>query len=115
LEDVRATPKGNTGGELPSMPWIARAFIIGGANVYKSALELPGHVADRVLLTRVHGDYACDTFFPSELDGEQGHKLGWERKSNEELSEWVGEDVAEDKAKEGDVEFEYCMYERPQE
>lgn len=115
LEDVRATPNGNTEGELPTMPWIARAFIIGGANVYKSALELPGSVADQILLTRVYGDYNCDTFFPTELEGDGGKAGGWERKSNTELSDWVGEDVAEGKAREKEVDFEFCLYERSQE
>jgi len=35
-------------------------MIIGGEQVYKLALPL----ADRIYLTRVHGDYEGDTFFP---------------------------------------------------
>lgn len=35
-------------------------FIIGGAEIYKSAMER----TDRIYLTRVHESYAADAFFP---------------------------------------------------
>ena len=38
-------------------------FIIGGASIYRQFLPL----ADRLYITRVHGDFEADTFFP-ELD-----------------------------------------------
>jgi dihydrofolate reductase len=38
-------------------------FIIGGAEIYKSALTL----TDRIYLTRVHASYDADAFFP-EID-----------------------------------------------
>lgn len=41
-------------------------FIIGGAEIY--SLFLPR--ADRLLLTRIHGEFQADAFFP-ELDEEQ--------------------------------------------
>jgi dihydrofolate reductase len=109
LEDLRADGQGKRQEELPK---VARAFVIGGANVYKSALELPGGIANRVLLTRVYGGFDCDTFFPVALGGEEGTKLGWQRKSNSELSIYVGEEVAQGTVNEGDTEFEYCLFER---
>ena len=36
-------------------------FVIGGAEIYANALPL----AERIYLTRIHADYAGDTFFPS--------------------------------------------------
>jgi dihydrofolate reductase len=90
---------------------IARAFIIGGSAVYKAALELPN--TERVLLTKVQGDHwGCDTFFSVQLEGEEGEKAGWKQRDNEALSWWVAEDVPKGLVKEGDVEFEYCMYEK---
>lgn len=38
-------------------------FIIGGANIYRQSMEL----ADRIYLTRIHGEFEGDAFFP-ELD-----------------------------------------------
>jgi dihydrofolate reductase len=39
-------------------------FIIGGASVYDQALK--DGLVDEVFLTRVRGEYQCDTFFPQE-------------------------------------------------
>lgn len=41
-------------------------FIIGGAEIYKHALN----DTDRIYLTRVHERYDADTFFPELKDGE---------------------------------------------
>jgi dihydrofolate reductase len=41
-------------------------FIIGGGEIYKMGME----VADKVELTRVHGTFEADTFFP-EIDATQ--------------------------------------------
>jgi dihydrofolate reductase len=37
-----------------------QAFIIGGAEIYRQALEL----ADRLIVTEIDHSYACDAFFP---------------------------------------------------
>lgn len=109
LEGLRADGKGEA---QEGVPRIARAFVIGGAGVYKSALELPNSVADRVLLTKVHCDFDCDTFFPVALHGEDGARLGWKRSSNQELADYIGEDIVEGTTKEGETEYEYCLFER---
>ena len=44
----------------------AQPYIIGGGEIYKMALE----VTDKIELTRVHGTFDADTFFP-ELDKDQ--------------------------------------------
>jgi len=85
---------------------VGRVFVIGGSRVYEEALRRPE--AKRVLLTRVFGEWECDTFFPVDLDAEKG----WKRKGLQEFREWVGEDVPEGTVKEGDAEFEFRMYER---
>lgn len=41
-------------------------FIIGGGEIYKMGMES----ADRIELTRVHGEFKADTFFP-EIDEEE--------------------------------------------
>lgn len=42
-------------------------MVIGGASVYREALELG--VVDTIHLTRVFGDFACDTFWPGVPSG----------------------------------------------
>jgi len=91
---------------------IGDVFIIGGSSVYDSAFSLPQ--TKRVLLTKIKKpDYKCDTFFPLDLDGEQAKEDGWQRKTWEDLSRFVRDEAGNDEhVKEGEVEWEYCMYER---
>lgn len=49
----------------------AQPFVIGGGEIYKQAIE----IADAIELTRVHGSFDADTFFP-EID-----KNYWELKT----------------------------------
>jgi dihydrofolate reductase len=88
---------------------IDRVFVIGGASLYAAALELPQ--TDRVLLTKIHKEYDCDTFFPVDLDGREGANAGWRKVSREALREYVGEEVGE-VVEEKDVSFEFCLYQR---
>jgi dihydrofolate reductase len=110
LEDMRVDNQAphETSGVTPK---VARVFIIGGSTVYKAALEMPE--TKRVLLTKIQGDsWGCDTFFPVQLGGQEGEKLGWKSKTAQELRGWVEEEVAEGIIKEGDIEFEYCLFEK---
>jgi dihydrofolate reductase len=88
---------------------VRRAFIIGGAQIYKAALERKE--ARRILLTRVLSDFECDTFFPIQLD-ETGKSEGWERKSKEELDTWVGEQVPEGVQEENGTRYVFEMWEK---
>ncbi len=69
-----------------------QAFIIGGGEIYKMGLE---H-ADRIELTRVHGEFEADAFFP-EFD-----KTEWELKN----------DQFHDKDEKHDYSFTYLTYDR---
>ncbi|MBR2428700.1 MAG: dihydrofolate reductase [Alistipes sp.] len=68
------------------------AFIIGGAQIYKIALD----VADRMYITRVERDYDGDTSFP-EIDYSQ-----WELTSSER----------HERGEEYDGAFTFCVYDR---
>lgn len=81
-EDHKAPEQTLVGGE--PLAGLGRVFVIGGAALYKAALETPN--ARAVLLTRIQRDWECDTFFPVDVEGE-----GWTRKSNDELSAFAGE------------------------
>jgi dihydrofolate reductase len=86
-----------------------KAFVIGGAQIYKEALQR--QEAKRILLTRVLTDFKCDTFFPVQLN-EDGTAEGWERKSKEELDRWVGETVPEGVQEENGTQYVFEMWER---
>jgi len=91
---------------------IGDIFVIGGSSVYDSAFSLPQ--TNRVLLTKIkQPDFTCDTFFPLDLDSEQAKEDGWQRKTWDDLVRFAGGEAGNDEhVKEGDVEWEYCMYER---
>ncbi|KAF2270310.1 dihydrofolate reductase [Lojkania enalia] len=86
---------------------VEKVFVIGGASIYKAALEL--RQTDRVLLTKIKKEYECDTFLDMDLDREDS---GWTRKSREELGKFVGEEISEEDVEEQGVRFEFCLYER---
>jgi len=90
-------------------PEVNKAFIIGGAEIYKAALERKE--ARRILLTRVLSDFDCDTFFPLRLD-ESGKMEGWERRSKAEHDSWVGEEVPEGVQEENGTKYVFEMWEK---
>lgn len=87
-----------------------RAFIIGGAGLYKDTLALPASAqasVDRILLTRVlePAFEDCDVFMPAFE--KEGH---WHRASHAELIQWVGHDVPEGELTENGVKYEFQMW-----
>lgn len=85
---------------------IDRVFVIGGASIYTSALELPQ--TKRVLLTKIRAEYECDTFFSVNLE----ETTFWKRASRRELEEYTGEKIAIEGVEEQGVGFDFCMYEK---
>ncbi len=67
-------------------------FIIGGGEIYKSGIVL----ADKIELTRVHGTFDADTFFP-EIDEDQWKLVGEEYHPKDEKHNYA---------------FTYLTYER---
>lgn len=86
-----------------------RVFVIGGAEIYKAALETKE--AKRILLTRIKGQFECDAFFPIDL-GEEGKSEGWRRREKGELDSWTGEEVLGGEQEEGGTKYEFEMWER---
>jgi dihydrofolate reductase len=109
---------------------VHRAFIIGGAQLYRETLKLPKgpyppapstHEAyvDRILLTRVFSpEFECDTFMPefkvdSELGGAGKEEVdGWKQSTCAALKEWAGVDVAEGAQEENGCRYEFQMFTR---
>ena len=73
--------------------------------------------------------FDCDTFFPLDLDGVDARELGWRKGNVKELENFTGEKFEDGnsngskdtggkqsyprtKMREGDIEYEFCLYER---
>ncbi|KAI5796372.1 dihydrofolate reductase-like protein [Peziza echinospora] len=101
---------------------VGRVFVIGGAEIYRLALAHPR--TKRILVTEVTKEeggeeagagvgagedpFKCDTFFPEFRTSGRG----WARKSQGELSAYVGEEVQPGWQSEKDVRFEYQLWEK---
>jgi dihydrofolate reductase len=107
LEDaVRELGQWKAEGELEGKWTLNRVFVIGGAELYRAALQFQG--ADRVLRTRILREFECDVHFPLLL----GQVDGWHKANKTQLDEWTGESVPEGVQSEKDVEWEFEMWER---
>ncbi|TQS31984.1 hypothetical protein Golomagni_07718 [Golovinomyces magnicellulatus] len=84
---------------------IHRVFVMGGAQIYKAAMDLPA--SKRILLTSLKREFECDTFFP-ELD------QSWKQASADELKAWTGEeaDAVDGEREEADTKYEFQMWQR---
>ncbi|KAI4141857.1 MAG: hypothetical protein LQ340_007521 [Diploschistes diacapsis] len=98
---------------------LGRVFVIGGAEVYAQALRM--EETRRVLLTRVRGEFECDTFFPLRLAEDDGIQKGdegvqdsvrWVRASKRALDAFAGEEVPAGVQRENGVEWEFEMWEK---
>ncbi|GAB7349797.1 hypothetical protein MBLNU459_g0511t1 [Dothideomycetes sp. NU459] len=94
---------------------MGRVFVIGGSAIYRAALEMES--ARHVLLTRVRGEWECDTEFPVELEGSGGGGgAGWVRRDKGRLEEFVEEElesaVLEEEVKGQKIGYEFLLYER---
>ena len=94
---------------------LGQVFVIGGAEIYGSALRLSGGRPLRIVMTYVEKKeegavFECDTFFPVDEELESGD--GWRRVSADEVSGWVGETVSGEWRDEGEVRIRMVGYER---
>lgn len=104
LEQAVAYLRGKPPGTL------GRVFVIGGGQIYTSALELKE--AKRVLLTKVMSDFKCDTFFSLKLSDEGESDPSWVKRSKQELDTWTGEMVPDGVQVENETSYEFQMWER---
>ena len=96
---------------------LGRVFVIGGAEIYAHSLRLPN--CERILWTKLHKEFDCDTFFPQGnlpvADGDSdGDNSGgeWRANTKDELEFWAMEEGIGGIKREGDVEFEVIMLEK---
>jgi dihydrofolate reductase len=89
---------------------IGNVFVIGGAQIYEAALELPE--AKRLLITRIHSDFECDAFFPLTIQDGEDCAPRWSKRPKVELDNWVGETVPDGIQEENSTRYEFQMWER---
>ena len=91
-------------------PQLGRVFIIGGGEIYRMALQL--NSCNRILLTRVAGDWECDTFFPIQLEESEGRQGSsqWRKQTLKDLGDWVGEDLGDARREEDEVSWQWEMW-----
>lgn len=89
---------------------LGRVFVIGGGQIYASALEMKE--ARRILLTKVMSNFECDTHFSLNLSDEGKIDPCWTKRSKEELDTWAGETVPKGVQVENDTSYEFQMWER---
>lgn len=97
---LRSRPQGTLG----------RVFVIGGGQIYTSALEMKA--TKRILLTKVISDFECDTFFSLNLSDNRDSAPQWVQRSKEELDSWAGETVPEGVQVENETSYEFQMWEK---
>ena len=78
---------------------LADIFVIGGASIYEAALESP--LCFRIYLTRVQGDFKCDTFFP-EFENDSKFK------EVENLDEKIPQGIQEDSG----IKYTFHVFEK---
>lgn len=84
-----------------------RIYVIGGGAVYESALAdtRTRHILFTAVRKKDGSEVDCDTFFPE-------FRRAFRRSSQQELCQFVGEQVDEGWREEGDWEFEYQLWEK---
>jgi dihydrofolate reductase len=109
LMDRGESPNTSTYNSLPSaldaIPPSARAFLIGGSQLYNLSLTSQPPLVDRVLLTRILADdVECDTFL---YDFTKEDK--WVKASHGDLCGWIGFEVDEVNEEKG-IRYRYEMW-----
>lgn len=82
--------------ELRKNADVGKLFVIGGARVYKDAMDL--EQCERIYLTRVDADFDCDTFFP-DFD-------------TTKYVESSDDSVPSDEQEENGIKYRFCVYDR---
>lgn len=66
---------------------IEKIFVIGGAQVFREAIRARN--LKGIYLTRIKGNYGCDTAFPPLLKNLKTERLGKEKEGNTEFEFWL--------------------------
>ncbi|KAI7901303.1 dihydrofolate reductase-like domain-containing protein [Cokeromyces recurvatus] len=80
----------------------ARVFVIGGAQIYKLAIQHAN--CSHIVLTRVKSKVDCDTFFPTIQDTD------FRLASHQEFEDYVEQQVPEGVQKYKELEYEFTLY-----
>lgn len=86
---------------------VNRIFVIGGAQLYKAAMEHPR--LDRIMATVIYKEFDCDVFFPVDFRNGRASLL-WKKQDHSDLELWVGSKVPQGKINENDIIYEFEMW-----
>ena len=89
---------------------LGRIFVIGGAQIYQTALKMD--CCERILWTRIEREWDCDVWFPKGVFKEEGKTNEWEKKGLRELDEWCGEKGVGERKEEDGIAYTVEMWER---
>lgn len=96
--------------DKPNIAALGRVFVIGGAQIYQSALRMD--CCERILWTQIEREWMCDVWFPKGVFEQEGRTNVWERKGRQELDEWCGEKGVGERKEEDGVGYTIEMWER---
>lgn len=99
-----------SGHDKPNITALGRVFVIGGAQIYQTALKLD--CCERVLWTRIEREWEYDVWFPKGVFENKRTLNGWEKKGGRELDEWCGEKGVGERKEEDGVGYTIEMWER---
>nr|4IXF_X Chain X, Dihydrofolate reductase [Pneumocystis carinii] len=88
---------------------INRIFVIGGAQLYKAAMDHPK--LDRIMATIIYKDIHCDVFFPLKFRDKEWSSV-WKKEKHSDLESWVGTKVPHGKINEDGFDYEFEMWTR---
>lgn len=86
-----------------------RIFVIGGAQLYKAAMEHPR--LNRILATVIYKDVDCDVFFPVRFRDQEFSSV-WKKEKHSDLESWVGSKVPQGEVNEGGFLYQFEMWTR---
>ncbi|EMR11782.1 dihydrofolate reductase [Pneumocystis murina B123] len=88
---------------------VNRIFVIGGAQLYKAAMEHPR--LNRIIATIIYKDVNCDVFFPVKFRDQELSSV-WKKEEHSHLESWIGSKVPQGKVNEDGFLYEFEMWTR---
>ncbi|KAK9700528.1 hypothetical protein K7432_012144 [Basidiobolus ranarum] len=104
LSDVRVhSSLSEALGELQKTTDIFRVFLIGGGEVYNQGIQ--SNFCKRIILTKVHSNIECDTFFPEIPPSFTSLPI-------ENLEQFTDTTLSRKLLEENGIPYEFCLYEK---
>ncbi|KAG4305813.1 hypothetical protein PORY_000723 [Pneumocystis oryctolagi] len=86
---------------------VNRIFVIGGAQLYKVAMEHPK--LNRIIATVIYNEIDCDVFFPVDFRN-SSMCFPWKKQDHSVLESWIGFKIPQGKINENGLDYEFEMW-----